>query len=45
MPATIAFLEKSLKTTAVLRDDPDARVDIAVTVAPDTPRLAPPRQS
>ncbi len=45
MPSTVAFLEKWLKTTAVLTADPGARVDIAVTVAPDTPRLQPPRST
>jgi LCP family protein required for cell wall assembly len=44
-PQTIAFLEKALKTTAVPRTDPSARVDIAVTVATDTPKLTPPRLS
>jgi LCP family protein required for cell wall assembly len=45
MPATVAFLEKALKTTAVLRADPAARVDMTVTVAADTPSLNPPRQN
>jgi hypothetical protein len=45
LPSTVAFLEKALKTTAVLRADPAARVDIAVTIAGDTPKLNPPRQN
>jgi LCP family protein required for cell wall assembly len=45
IPATVAFLEKALKTTAVLRNDRAARVDVAVIVASDTPKLAPPSQS
>ena len=45
LPSTVAFLEQALKTTALLRNDPAARVDIVVTVAPDTPRLVAPRLS
>ena len=45
LPGTVAFLEKSLKTKAILLADPAARVDVVVTVAPDTPRLEPPRSS
>jgi LCP family protein required for cell wall assembly len=42
LSATIEFLEKALKTTAILKNEPAVRVDIIVTTATSTPSLAAP---
>jgi hypothetical protein len=42
LTATIEFLEKALKTTVILRNDPAVRVDIIVTTAKSTPNLVAP---
>jgi polyisoprenyl-teichoic acid--peptidoglycan teichoic acid transferase len=42
LPATVAFLEELFGATAVLDDDPAARVDIVITTAASTADLVPP---
>jgi LCP family protein required for cell wall assembly len=39
---TVAYLEQLFGTKAVLKNDPAARVDIAITTAKSTPALVPP---
>ena len=39
---TVAYLEQLFGTKAVLKNDPSARVDIAITTAKSTPALVPP---
>jgi LCP family protein required for cell wall assembly len=42
LPQTVAYLEGLFGTTAVLKNDPAARVDIVVTTAKSTANLVPP---
>ncbi|MFL5774879.1 MAG: hypothetical protein ACJ76W_01265, partial [Chloroflexota bacterium] len=40
--STVAYLEKLFKVKATFKNDPAARVDIAITTAKSTKSLAPP---
>jgi LCP family protein required for cell wall assembly len=42
LQSTVAYLENLFDTKVVLKSDPQARVDIAITTAKNTPNLVPP---
>jgi polyisoprenyl-teichoic acid--peptidoglycan teichoic acid transferase len=42
LQSTVAYLENLFDTKVVLKNDPTARVDIAITTAKNTPSLVPP---